>query len=144
VFADESEALVTACRCRRARPAVGPGAARDGARPRPGDRTGYRACLTNNVSGEHSSAEQAETIGAIMARFEHVVESSKVGVRKPEPAIYEMACERLGISPHEAVYLDDLGINLKPAKAMGMATIKVADPDVAIAELEQLTGLSLK
>ena len=73
-----------------------------------------------------------------------MLESSKVGVRKPEPAIYEMACERLGISPHEAVYLDDLGINLKPAKAMGMATIKVADPDVAIAELEQLTGLSLK
>ena len=65
-------------------------------------------------------------------------------MRKPEPAIYHMACERLGIAPSEAVYLDDLGINLKPAKALGMTTIKVTDPDVAIAELERVTGLSLR
>jgi len=64
-----------------------------------------------------------------------------VGIRKPEPRFYEMACELVGVAPHEVVYLDDLGINLKPARAMGMHTIKVADPDVALAELSRVTGL---
>ena len=105
---------------------------------------GYRtACLTNNVSGEHSSAERAETIGAIMARFEHVVESSKVGCRKPEPRFYEIACELLGVTPHECVFLDDLGINLKPAAAMGMRTIKVLDPADALASLSTILDLDL-
>jgi putative hydrolase of the HAD superfamily len=76
--------------------------------------------------------------------FEFVLESSKVGVRKPEPAIYLMACERLGVRPEETVFLDDLGINLKPARALGMATIKVDDPDRALAELEEFTGLRLR
>ncbi len=101
------------------------------------------ACLTNNVSGEHSSAERAETIGAIMARFEHVVESSKVGCRKPEPRFYEIACELLGVEPHECVFLDDLGINLKPAAAMGMRTIKVLDPADALASLSAILDLEL-
>jgi putative hydrolase of the HAD superfamily len=105
---------------------------------------GYRtACLTNNVSGEHSSAERAETIRAIMARFEHVVESSKVGCRKPEPRFYEIACELLGVTPHECVFLDDLGINLKPAAAMGMRTIKVLDPADALASLSAILDLEL-
>jgi putative hydrolase of the HAD superfamily len=105
---------------------------------------GYRtACLTNNVSGEHSSAERAETIRAIMARFEHVVESSKVGCRKPEPRFYEIACELLGVTPHECVFLDDLGINLKPAAAMGMRTIKVLDPADALASLSAILDLDL-
>ena len=73
-----------------------------------------------------------------------VVESSVVGVRKPDPRFYELACERLAIEPSEAVFLDDLGINLKPARAMGMATIKVGDPAVAIAELEQIVGFPLR
>ena len=72
-----------------------------------------------------------------------IVESSKVGVRKPEPRFYEIACEELGIEPSEAVFLDDLGINLKPAKAMGMTTIKVVDPAEAIAELERVVGFPL-
>ena len=72
-----------------------------------------------------------------------VVESSKVGVRKPDPAFYEMACERAGHRAQEAVFLDDLGINLKPARAMGMTTIKVDDPDDAIAELEAVVGFPL-
>jgi putative hydrolase of the HAD superfamily len=105
---------------------------------------GYRtACLTNNVSGEHASAERAETIGAIMARFDHVVESSKVGCRKPEPRFYEIACELLGVAPHECVFLDDLGINLKPAAAMGMRTIKVLAADQAITELSAILQLDL-
>ncbi len=106
--------------------------------------SGYRtACLTNNVSGEHASAERTELIASIMARFDHVVESSKVGCRKPEPRFYEIACELLGVSPHECVFLDDLGINLKPAAAMGMRTIKVLGADQAIAELSAVLSLDL-
>jgi putative hydrolase of the HAD superfamily len=97
---------------------------------------GYRtACLTNNISGEHASSERSTTIAAIMSRFDAVVESSKVGVRKPELRFYEIACEQLEVRPDQCVFLDDLGINLKPAAAMGMATIKVVDPEVALSEL---------
>ena len=72
-----------------------------------------------------------------------IVESSRVGTRKPDPAFYEHACAALAIEPAEAVFLDDLGVNLKPARAMGMTTIKVDDPDVAIAELERVVGFPL-
>jgi putative hydrolase of the HAD superfamily len=72
-----------------------------------------------------------------------VVESSKVGLRKPDTAIYELVCDELGVSPSDAVFLDDLGVNLKPARAMGMTTIKVADPDDALAELEKIVGFPL-
>ena len=72
-----------------------------------------------------------------------MVESSRAGVRKPEPRFYEIACELLGVEPAECVFLDDLGINLKPARAMGMTTIKVDQPAPAIAELEQVVGLTL-
>ncbi|MBT5198110.1 MAG: HAD-IA family hydrolase, partial [Gammaproteobacteria bacterium] len=70
--------------------------------------------------------------------------SSKVGMRKPDPKIYELACKEMGIEPSEAIYLDDLGINLKPARALGMSTIKVLSADQAIDELEQQLGLSLR
>ena len=75
--------------------------------------------------------------------FDVVIESSRVGVRKPDPKFYEIACKELEIHPSEAVFLDDLGVNLKPARAMGMATIKVIDPDQALAELEELVGFPL-
>jgi putative hydrolase of the HAD superfamily len=101
---------------------------------------GYRtACLTNNVVG----GELRPDVAAVMARFEHVVESSKVGCRKPEPRFYEIACELLDVKPVECVFLDDLGINLKPAKAMGMTTIKVGAPGPAIADLERVLGIAL-
>jgi putative hydrolase of the HAD superfamily len=104
-------------------------------------RAGYRtACLTNNVVG----GEQRMEVGDVMVMFDHVVESSKVGCRKPEPRFYEIACELLGVEPSECVFLDDLGINLKPAKAMGMTTIKVGAADPAISELEQVLGISLR
>ena len=80
----------------------------------------------------------------MMELFDLVVESSKLGVRKPEPRFYELACEQLGVEPAECVFLDDLGINLKPAREMGMTTIKVDDPDVALAELEAVVGLALR
>ena len=82
-------------------------------------------------------------VAAVMAKFDVIVESSKVGIRKPELGFYTRACELLQVEPEACVFLDDLGINLKPAKEMGMTTIKVGEPADAIAELEQVLGLSL-
>ena len=97
------------------------------------------ACLTNNVESDESRPEVDE----VMARFDYVIESRKVGLRKPEPAFYELACTTAGVAPDEVVFLDDLGINLKPAKALGMTTIKVVAPEQAIADLEAALGLEL-
>ncbi|WP_421119537.1 HAD-IA family hydrolase [Aquihabitans daechungensis] len=97
------------------------------------------ALLTNNVVGMDPSGEIAQ----VLAHFDVVIESSVVGIRKPDPAFYELACERLGIEADEAVFLDDLGINLKPARALGMRTIKVTDPATALAELESILGYPL-
>lgn len=107
------------------------------------------ACITNNMKhgegpGMARSPEKAAAVAEVMALFEHVVESSKLGFRKPDPRIYRHACELIGVPPERCVYLDDLGINLKPAKALGMRTIKVGDPDQAIAELEAIVGIPLK
>ena len=107
------------------------------------------ACITNNMKhgegpGMARSPEKAAAVAEVMALFEHVVESSKLGFRKPDPRIYRHACELIGVPPAACVYLDDLGINLKPAKALGMRTIKVGDPDQAIAELEAIVGIPLK
>lgn len=97
------------------------------------------AMLTNNFkagddpgSGGHGDAKQY---------FDVIVESAKVGVRKPTPRFYELACEALAVEPSQCVFLDDLGINLKPARAMGMTTIKVVDPRTALAELAAVTGI---
>jgi putative hydrolase of the HAD superfamily len=106
--------------------------------------------LTNNfVLGPESGGsavvhdDRAAETGAIVGLFDIVVESSVVGVRKPDPGFYELACERLDIRPEEAVFLDDLGVNLKPARAMGMTTIKVVDPADALADLEAVVGFPL-
>jgi putative hydrolase of the HAD superfamily len=105
------------------------------------------ACLTNNVdsgnvdSGNFDGRDRAARIAEIMARFDVIVESSKIGVRKPEPRFYEIACELLGVQPEECVFLDDLGINLKPAAAMGMTTIKVTSAAQAITDLGTALGL---
>ncbi|MDO8837417.1 MAG: HAD-IA family hydrolase [Parvibaculum sp.] len=102
-------------------------------------------CITNNVSagegtGMARSHDKAAAVQAVMSLFDHVIESSKVGIRKPDPRIYEMACEALGVSAASSVYLDDLGINLKPARALGMTTIKVVTPEQALKELEAAVG----
>ncbi|HSL58416.1 MAG TPA: HAD-IA family hydrolase [Acidimicrobiales bacterium] len=108
--------------------------------------------LTNNFvtrRGEGSGLDseghldRAAAIAAVVDLFDVVVESSRVGVRKPDLRFYEIACAELGIEPHEAVFLDDLGVNLKPARAMGMTTIKVVDPASALAELEAVVGFPL-
>lgn len=109
-------------------------------------RTSYRvACLTNNMplgrgTAMASTPERAADIADVMTLFAHVVESCKIGARKPEPRFYTRACEIVGVAPEHCVFLDDLGINLKPARAMGMTTIKVGDPAQAIAELEAVLG----
>ncbi len=114
------------------------------------------AMLTNNFtpptseSGTEAMVSDAgvDGDGASLAEihelFDEIVESSVVGVRKPEQRFYEIACERLDVEPSECVFLDDLGINLKPAKAMGMRTIKVVDPDIALEELEAIIGIPLR
>ncbi len=109
------------------------------------------ACLTNNIVSWEADVDEdpvlaarAVQIAAIMSRFDVVVESSVIGVRKPEPRFYELACELLDVAPEACVFLDDLGINLKPARAMGMTTIKVTEPAAALAELEAVLGLALR
>ena len=111
----------------------------------------YRtACLTNNVKGAgegpgmSKSAQKAEEVAKVMATFELIIESSVVGFRKPDPEFYFTACRQLNIEPSEAVFLDDLGVNLKPARELGMSTIKVLSSDQALSELEQLLDIKLR
>ena len=115
------------------------------------------ACLTNNFNdqghanedqpsfrraGSRTEAEAAE-VKEVLSMFDHMVESSVVGVRKPEPEFYLKALALAQVDPTDTIFLDDLGINLKPARAMGMTTIKVVDPTVALAELQELIAVPL-
>jgi len=106
------------------------------------------ALLTNNfVPGDSSTRGDRASSGPyaeVLAEFDVIVESSQVGLRKPDPAIYALVCDKLGVEPAEAVFLDDLGVNLKPARAMGMTTIKVVDPHDALRDLEEVVGFSLR
>jgi putative hydrolase of the HAD superfamily len=110
---------------------------------------GYRlACITNNVPAGHGagmarSGDRSDAYEQVFARFEHVIESSKAGVRKPDPRIYQMMCHHLGLGPEVCIYLDDLGINCKPAAQLGMAAIKVTSGQQALADLGALVGLDL-
>ncbi len=102
-------------------------------------------CITNNVpsgkgAGMAMTDEKATTVAGIMKRFSHVIESSKAGVRKPDPRIYQMMCDELQTPPEQCIYLDDLGINCKPAAALGMAAIKVISGEQALAALGDLLG----
>jgi len=102
-------------------------------------------CITNNVKsgagpGMASNSTKAKQVADVMALFDHVVESSELGIRKPDPRIYQVACEALQVAPANCVFLDDLGINLKPAKTQGMQTIKVISEAQAIEDLEAITG----
>ncbi|MBA2280110.1 MAG: HAD-IA family hydrolase [Acidimicrobiia bacterium] len=107
-------------------------------------RHGLRtALLTNNVASMHDGDGWSAAL-RLHELFDVVIESSKAGVRTPDPAAYELVLEALDVAAAEVVFLDDLGVNLKPARAMGMATIKVDDPDVALTELEALVGVPLR
>ena len=83
-----------------------------------------------------------QPIAEVMALFDVVIESSLVGIRKPNPKIYQMACEAMDVTPEDALFIDDLGINLKPAKALGMQTIKVLNENQALADLELALGMT--
>jgi putative hydrolase of the HAD superfamily len=103
------------------------------------------ALLSNNVA----PMERSGPLGRLLGLFDAVVESSVEGVRKPEPEVYRRTLQRLSeavgrpVAATDCAYLDDLGINLKPARALGFTTIKVVDPDRALAELSELVGLPL-
>ena len=104
-------------------------------------------CITNNVVSMHSPGQNeiqraAGAMGQVMPLFDAIIESSKAGVRKPDPKIYRMMCDLLAVEPANCIYLDDLGINCKPAAALGMKAIKVIEVDQTLAELAALTGLT--
>jgi len=104
-------------------------------------------CITNNMAQGHGPGMAAEPVSAsraaeIMALFDVVIESSKAGVRKPDPKIYLAMCEALAVAPDACVYLDDLGVNCKPAAQLGMKAIKVTSEDQALADLAAATGLT--
>jgi putative hydrolase of the HAD superfamily len=103
-------------------------------------------CITNNLPANAIGSAGGRTlyIAEVMALFDHVIESAKIGLRKPDPKIYRMMVEALGVDPKRCIYLDDLGINLKPAREMGMTTIKVVGAKQALMELEAATGLPLQ
>lgn len=105
-------------------------------------------CITNNIRtgkgpGMANSSAREREIKDVMSIFKVIVESSIEGIRKPDPRIYQIACERLGVSPQNVVYLDDLGINCKPARALGMHSIKVIDERQAIKALSQALEFQL-
>jgi putative hydrolase of the HAD superfamily len=105
-------------------------------------------CITNNViihaDGPAMAAnpDGAARVAEVMQLFDVIIESSKTGLRKPNPKVYLMMCERLGVSPRACVYLDDLGINCKSAAQLGMAAIKVVTEDQTLAELARVTGVA--
>jgi putative hydrolase of the HAD superfamily len=103
-------------------------------------------CITNNMkTGKNasmaSSEEGASATAAIFPLFDHIIQSSEAGVRKPDPRIYLMMCEALAVKPQACVYLDDLGVNCKPAAALGMTAIKVVGETQLLDDLEKATGL---
>ena len=93
--------------------------------------------LTNNWVREDKTPHR------LRPHFDVVIESQAVGMRKPDPRIYELACRELGVTPPETAFLDDIGMNLKSARALGMHTIKVDDPEQALRELSALVGFDL-
>jgi putative hydrolase of the HAD superfamily len=104
-------------------------------------------CITNNMAQGHgpgmsATAEGASKAGGIMVLFDKVIESSKAGVRKPDPRIYQMMCEAIGVEAKACVYLDDLGVNCKPAAQLGMQAIKVVTEAQALDDLQRITGLT--
>src|SRR3954464_14632177 len=103
-------------------------------------------CITNNLPNDAIASASGRTlyVAEVMALFDHVIESAKIGLRKPDPRIYAMMGTTLGVDPKKCVYLDDLGVNLKPARAMGMTTIKVLSAAQALDELETATGMRLR
>lgn len=156
VFADESAALghrvpgseILPLLAGELRPAMVEALRRCAARLR-------TALLTNNFVGLGHDRAPATThdgpgaladdpaLAEVLGLFDVIIESSRIGHRKPDPRFYELALDAVGVPAHEAVFLDDLGVNLKPARELGMTTIKVTDPAQARRELEAVVGFPL-
>ena len=108
------------------------------------------ACLTNNIRdagegpGMASDQQRAKAVAQVFERFDAVIESSVVGIRKPNPDFYKLACKTLDVEPADSLFLDDLGINLKPARALGMTTIKVLTEDQALDDLSVALDMDLR
>ena len=99
-------------------------------------------CITNNVQPDtNNQNNNSNEVSEVMKIFDHVIESSLIGIRKPDLKIYNMSCEALGVLPEECIYLDDLGVNLKPARAIGMTTIKVIDPQIAVSQVKKFLNI---
>ena len=106
------------------------------------------ACITNNVKagrgpGMSSDDDKASKVSNVMALFDDVIESSVEGIRKPNPEIYKLACQRISVEPEKCLFIDDLGINLKPAKELGMKTIKVLSEAQALKDICLITNINL-
>lgn len=106
---------------------------------------GKVGCITNNMpvgKGASMTTDEgrAREVAKVFELFDHVIESAKLGIRKPDPRIYELMCETLSVEPSRCVYLDDIGINLKPARDMGMTTIKVLTEEQLLEDLSNVTG----
>ena len=99
--------------------------------------------LTNNWAHDEGNTSPNDGTHALSELFDVFIESSLEGIRKPDPQIYRLACARLGVEPREAVFLDDIGANLKPARELGLTTIKVDDPVTALDALAQTLGFRL-
>lgn len=146
LFADESRALGAEVRGRDVLPLLQgdlrPAMVEALKRIKAQFRTG---CITNNLPANAIGSKTGRSlyVAEVMVLFDHVIESAKIGLRKPDPRIYRLMVETLKVDPKACVYLDDLGVNLKPAREMGMTTIKVTSGAQAIAELEAATGLKL-
>jgi putative hydrolase of the HAD superfamily len=112
-------------------------------RVKAGCKTG---CITNNLPANAMGSISGRTlyVAEVMVLFDHVIESARIGLRKPDARIYRMMVEALKVDPKKCVYLDDLGVNLKPAREMGMTTIKVVSASQALTELETATGFKLR
>lgn len=95
--------------------------------------------LTNNWATDDPSPPPH----SLREHFDAFVESRAVGMRKPDPRMYRLICRELGVEPPQAAFLDDIGANLKSARALGMHTIKVDEPDQALRELSALVGFDL-
>ena len=106
------------------------------------------ACITNNVKagrgpGMSSDDDKASKVSRVMELFDGVIESSVEGIRKPNPEIYKLACQRISVEPEKCLFIDDLGINLKPAKELGMKTIKVLSEAQALKDICLITNIKL-
>lgn len=121
-------------------------ALRQSMRPRPAmlkalERIRERELLTGAIT--NNWLDPSSDTHLLHRYFDVFVESARTGFQKPDPRIYELTCRELGVQFHQAVFLDDIGRNLKSARSLGMATIKVTDPTLALRELERLLGFPL-